>query len=752
MTKTSITAKKILSVIFAAVILLSCFIAELPLLVSRAAPTDYYEETTTGYYEETTTGYYEETTTGYYEGTTGYYEETTTGGYEGGTTYPENDGIYVEEIFYTPVTPYSFEYKTDASSSGIFTVDTREGDILTVTYSDGTVKDFVARREDYRYDFEASDGSVIPDYEVYYITDQYSENWTEGEHYIRIRYSGCSCYVSAIVTPCTIKNISAEFIYPLYLGYNCFEDSFFTSEIMMDGPRSSVISDENIKCTIEYTDGRTVCVMYDKLYEVISGRSNWYIRINGIGKNEGIISVAAFKGIFTANVIDCNEVIDTLPEQVIHAETIYLAENEEIDIQLIEFADKGYSRKLFFSAPDGLTLDENGRLTGKLTSMKDDDYQGSLYVTIVREGFYTEPCFSVTFERHAPETEPIPADVPEIEIGKTVDIEASEENPQWFTFTAPSTSVFIRKGDYTVYDANGRIIPAEGEGGSFADGFSGGFNYELIRGATYYVKLTESGKFRIVSPWMPQWKDKNDIESDHTISKPQTNVKKSFEGDTNEYWNLYIIEDRYETDFGQGFGNWAHATMQRIISPVNIHVGETEISTQQKITGKTLYKFDPNNEEECLYIGAETTQNTLKDQLSDGEKEYRFDMVYFMVPQTGKYTMDETRYLYIPVGYVLDGNRVVKHGADEHTDSEFDGRCDLCGELTGKKPVVSGDIDGDELITSSDARFALRASVGLEKYLPGTPEFKAADADKDGEITSSDARLILRASVGLESL
>ncbi len=54
-------------------------------------------------------------------------------------------------------------------------------------------------------------------------------------------------------------------------------------------------------------------------------------------------------------------------------------------------------------------------------------------------------------------------------------------------------------------------------------------------------------------------------------------------------------------------------------------------------------------------------------------------------------------------------------------------------------------------MTSGDARLALRASVQLEQYEPGSAPFLAADADKNGEIESSDARTILRVSVKLES-
>ena len=61
-----------------------------------------------------------------------------------------------------------------------------------------------------------------------------------------------------------------------------------------------------------------------------------------------------------------------------------------------------------------------------------------------------------------------------------------------------------------------------------------------------------------------------------------------------------------------------------------------------------------------------------------------------------------------------------------------------------------GDVDGNGEISAADARLALRRSVGLETYEPGSPAFLACDVLRDGNVTAADARLILRASVGLE--
>lgn len=59
--------------------------------------------------------------------------------------------------------------------------------------------------------------------------------------------------------------------------------------------------------------------------------------------------------------------------------------------------------------------------------------------------------------------------------------------------------------------------------------------------------------------------------------------------------------------------------------------------------------------------------------------------------------------------------------------------------------AYKGDINGDDLINSSDALAVLRYSVGLDKEI----NEKAADMDADGFINSSDALAILKVSVGI---
>lgn len=64
--------------------------------------------------------------------------------------------------------------------------------------------------------------------------------------------------------------------------------------------------------------------------------------------------------------------------------------------------------------------------------------------------------------------------------------------------------------------------------------------------------------------------------------------------------------------------------------------------------------------------------------------------------------------------------------------------------------LLAGDIDRDGSVTASDARLALRYSVGLEGF-DGAQQF-ISDVDSNGKTDASDARTILRMAVGLDKL
>lgn len=84
------------------------------------------------------------------------------------------------------------------------------------------------------------------------------------------------------------------------------------------------------------------------------------------------------------------------------------------------------------------------------------------------------------------------------------------------------------------------------------------------------------------------------------------------------------------------------------------------------------------------------------------------------------------------------------------TDGKYTSICTVCGEeliRTVTHPGL-GNVDGTEGIGASDARIALRASVGLEEL--SETAAAAADVDASGRVDAADARLLLRLAVGLE--
>lgn len=66
----------------------------------------------------------------------------------------------------------------------------------------------------------------------------------------------------------------------------------------------------------------------------------------------------------------------------------------------------------------------------------------------------------------------------------------------------------------------------------------------------------------------------------------------------------------------------------------------------------------------------------------------------------------------------------------------------------GYTSFKKGDVNGDNKVTATDARTALRASAGLEK-LNNVQEHNA-DMNNDGKVTAADAREILKESSGLK--
>ncbi len=120
---------------------------------------------------------------------------------------------------------------------------------------------------------------------------------------------------------------------------------------------------------------------------------------------------------------------------------------------------------------------------------------------------------------------------------------------------------------------------------------------------------------------------------------------------------------------------------------------------------------------------------------------------------TCKYCHEYVKEPHTPGDWIVDKPASAAADGAEHKE------CTACGYVLetavipktgGDTPAYTlGDVDGIDGVTAEDARLALRATVSLEKYAPGSREFLAADVDLSGTVTAADARLILRRAVKL---
>ena len=104
------------------------------------------------------------------------------------------------------------------------------------------------------------------------------------------------------------------------------------------------------------------------------------------------------------------------------------------------------------------------------------------------------------------------------------------------------------------------------------------------------------------------------------------------------------------------------------------------------------------------------------------------------------------------LGFAGDGAKLTKPDDSEVKADDLVGTGMVLTKADGTKEtvVVKGDYNGDGLITTADARMALRTAIGLET--PNDAQKKACLVTGGEEIGTGDARMILRAAIGLDTL
>ena len=205
--------------------------------------------------------------------------------YFGVSFYSKSEGdidVYLDfedigSISFTPVEPktvYEGVYaqrrrtETDISSFTSYYSDLlpfSEGDVLTVTDSEGNTKDYICRETGSEV-FSPKSGNDIS---VSWSSDQDNEPWTVGgDNYFNVSYSGCSVQVPVTVLPNPVESISYEQANPITLteevsagnwqGYYDDNDEYHRTfyHYSVDKWDGNFYGEKpGDRLTVEYTDG-----------------------------------------------------------------------------------------------------------------------------------------------------------------------------------------------------------------------------------------------------------------------------------------------------------------------------------------------------------------------------------------------------------------------------------------------------------------------------------------------------------------
>ncbi len=348
-----------------------------------------------------------------------------------------------------------------------------------------------------------------------------------------------------------------------------------------------------------------------------------------------------------------------IPEarSIAHGERVIAS--EPLKLQLLEFADNGYEHSVkLVDAPASVKIDKNGLLTGTFTSTGKGVMDISLEVSW--KNYKATQNFNIPiYGVDKADVVKLPEKAESIKANQKISVKAAGTQ-KWYKFVCPFYSFTIGRENrdegesVTVYNQKGLYVKPYGYGGY--DGAS----YESKYGEVYYICASGDIDFQIYArTWVPTRTNTNKIDSTG-YKLIATNVNKSFAGDSNKTWDVYEATGKINHSFSGGFTWECIGTMESVASPVNVHKVTSVVSENQKIIYTVNYKYDPNNAEECEEIGASTEQETMKDELRSGEKEYRLDNVYYLIPNTKTLKITEKHHLYVPVGYVYDDGHIVK--------------------------------------------------------------------------------------------
>lgn len=205
-----------------------------------------------------------------------------------------------------------------------------------------------------------------------------------------------------------------------------------------------------------------------------------------------------------------------------------------------------------------------------------------------------------------------------------------------------------------------------------------------------------------------------------------------------------LLKLMLELDIDLVLSGHDHVYMRTI--PVG-HYGASPATETVNIIGKDGIEYTATLDTEGTVFICGGSSGVKTYTAAFGETAEYFPNNYYAYPRADEQQVAEPMFSAI----TIDGTTLTFAAYTYNADGELY-VCDKTALSKTKIVYMSGDADADGIFEASDARTALRLSVGLDWSTVSDLTLLAADFDGDGKIDAGDARRILRCSVGYEDL